>query len=92
MAQDSLQSIADGITSEVDRFEAKYGMDLGVVVTVDEQAGMVLARGDGLRKWGPQQVIAGALDRAGLRHDIYMQSATIVVYPNSSTDEAGAPA
>lgn len=88
MAPESLQSIADGIASEVDRFEADYGMDLGIVVTVNEQAGLVSARGDGLRKWGPQQVLVGALTRAGLRHDIYMQSATIVVYP--STDQSGA--
>lgn len=88
MAPESLQSIADGIAGEVDRFEAEYGMDLGVVVTVDEQSGLVSARGDGLRKWGPQQVLVGALTRAGLRHDVYMQSATIVVYP--STDESGA--
>lgn len=90
MAQDALQPIADAITDEVARFEAKYGMNLDVDVTVDEQAGSVTARGDGLRKWGPQQVIAGALTRAGLRHDIFMQSATIVVYP--STDQSGAAA
>ncbi|MEY9889274.1 hypothetical protein ABIA31_002922 [Catenulispora sp. MAP5-51] len=88
MAQDSLHAIADGIAGEVDRFEAEYGMDLGVVVTVDEQTGSVTARGDGLRKWGPQQVLVGALSRAGLRHDVYMQSATIVVYP--SIDKAAA--
>ncbi|MEY9935644.1 membrane protein implicated in regulation of membrane protease activity [Catenulispora sp. GP43] len=87
MTPDSLQSIADGIAGEVDRFETEYGMDLGVVVTVDEQAGTVTARGDGLRTWGPQQVLVGALTRARLRHDVYMQSATIVVYP--STDEPG---
>lgn len=88
MAPETLQSIADGIAGEVDRFEAEYGMNLGVEVTVDEQAGRVTARGDGLRKWGPQQVLVGALTRAGLRHDIFTQSATIVVYP--STDKSAA--
>ena len=81
MAHEALQPIADGIADEVARFEAEYGMDLGVEVSVDEQAGSVTARGDGLRKWGPRQVIAGALTRAGLRHDVLMPSATIVVYP-----------
>lgn len=90
MAQEALQPIADAVAAEVARFEAEYGMDLGADVTVDEQAGSVSARGGGLRKWGPQQVIVGALTRAGLRHDIFMQSATIVVYP--STDQAGAAA
>jgi hypothetical protein len=90
VAPESLQSIADGIAGEVDRFEAEYGMDLGVVVTVDEQAGLVSARGDGLRKWGPQQVLLGALTRAGLRHDVYMQSATIVVYPSTNEPRAAA--
>lgn len=37
---------------------------------IGEQAGSVTARGDDLRQWGPRQVIAGALTRAGLRHDI----------------------
>jgi hypothetical protein len=60
-------------------------MDLGIEVSVDEQAGSVTARGDGLRKWGPRQVIAGALTQAALRHDVLMPSATIVVYP--STDQ-----
>ena len=63
-------------------------MDLGVDVTVEEQAGSVSARGDGLRKWGPQQVIVGALTRAGLRHDIFIQSATIVVYPSTGQADA----
>lgn len=87
---DSLQSIADGIAGEVDRFETEHGMDLGVVVTVDEQAGSVTAYGDGLKKWGPRQILIGALTRARLRHDVLMPSATIVVY--SSTDEPGSAA
>ena len=85
VAHETLQPIADGIADEVARFEAEYGMDLGIEVSVDEQAGSMRARSDGLRKWGPRQVIAGAVTRAGLRHDVLMPSATIVVYP--STDQ-----
>lgn len=68
---------------EVGRFEDAYGLCLGIVVTIDGQAGTVTAQGEGLTKWGPRQCLSAALDRAGLRHDVYAQSATIVVYPSS---------
>ncbi|MBS2548366.1 hypothetical protein KGQ19_15985 [Catenulispora sp. NL8] len=82
MSHEPLQPIADAITCEVARFEAEYGLNLGVTVTTDEQAGTVTARGEGLTKWGPRQSLSAALDRAGLRHDIHMPSATIIVYPS----------
>jgi hypothetical protein len=79
-----LRPIADAIAHEAARLEAAYGLDLGIDVTIDEQAGTVTARGEGLKKWGPRQTLSAALNRAGLRHDILMPSATIVVYPSTS--------
>ena len=84
MTREPLQPIAAAIFYEIARFEATYGLQLRVTVTIDEEAGTVTARGEGLRMWGPQQSLSAALDRAGLRHDIYTQSATITVYPSTT--------
>lgn len=84
MTPEPLQPIADALTYEVARFEAVHRMSLGVVVTIDDQAGTVTARGEGLKKWGPRQTLSAALGRANLRHDVHMPSATIVVYPSET--------
>ena len=84
MTREPLQPIADAITYEVARFEAEYGMDLRITVTIDEQAGTVTAHGEGLRMWGPQQTLSRVLDRHGLRHDVRVQSARIIVYPSTT--------
>ncbi|WP_194903960.1 hypothetical protein [Catenulispora rubra] len=84
MTPEPLQPIADAITHEVARFEAEYGMNLGVTVTIDVQAGTVTACGEGLKMWGPQQTLSRVLDRHGLRHDIRVQSARIIVYPSTT--------
>ena len=84
MTSEPLQPIADAVAHEAIRLEAAYGLPLGVVVTVDERAGTVIATGEGLQRSGPCRELAATLARNGLRHDILMASATIIVYPSAT--------
>jgi hypothetical protein len=84
VTSEPLQPIADAITHEAVRLEVAYGLPLDVVVRIDAQAGTVVATGEGLRRRGLCQELAATLTRNGLRHDVLMASATIVVYPSAS--------
>jgi hypothetical protein len=83
VTSEPLQPIADAITHEAVRLQVAYGLPLDVVVTIDAEAGTVVATGEGLRRRGPRQELVATLTRNGLRHEVLAASATIVVYPSA---------
>lgn len=88
MAPEQLQPLTDAISHEVSRLTAeyhlKYGMELDLAVSIDGAAGTVCVRGQALASWGPRQMLSARLDRAGLRHDTFVQSRTVVIYPSAT--------
>jgi hypothetical protein len=84
VTSEPLQPIADAITHEAVRLEVAFGLRLGVVVTIDEEAGTVTATGEGLLDPGPRRELAATLTRNGLSHDVLGTSAMIIVYPSAT--------
>jgi hypothetical protein len=71
--------LARAVASEIGRLETELGVEIGAVRV---QSGTVIVEGDGLKSWGPRQMLESRLHRCGIHYDVHAPDMRIVVYPN----------
>ncbi len=71
--------LARAVAHEIGKLEAGLDVRIGAVRV---QSGTVIVEGDGLKSWGPRQMLEGRLHRCGIRYEVHVPDVRIVVYPN----------